>query len=282
MKHMSRTCMGGLLFAALLGLAGCGTTGPTGAASTSSSAVDPAGSTTGPTDALASSRLSTSPVAVTSATPPPAATAPPAPMLPSAVVVASTPQPEQPVGSGPRLVGPLPAAPPPGPGRVEGAPPSAPPPGVPPAQAPVLPAEPTGWLTYTSQTYRFTIVYPNTYIPLDQEGTQEQSQAQRLFQVRFQNQHIANGATAGLELPQFQIDVFDNTAALPLARWLDDHAVTGERAEATVGGQAGLKVTLMTMMAPNQFYYVVQGSYVYRLTPLGPFSERMLASFSLS
>jgi hypothetical protein len=145
-----------------------------------------------------------------------------------------------------------------------------------------MPLPPTAWLTYTNQIYRFAVAYPDTYVLLDQASAQDKAQPQRLLQVRFQDKRIASAPTAGLELPQFQIEVFDNAAALPLARWLDDRDVRGERADVTLGGQPGLRVTLMTMMAPNQFYYVAQGPYIYRLTPLGPFSERMLASFSFS
>jgi len=145
-----------------------------------------------------------------------------------------------------------------------------------------MPAQPTGWLTYTNEIYHFTVSYPNTYVTLGDDQNQAQAQAKHIFQVRFQDQRIAAAATASLEPPQFQIEVFDNTANVPLARWLDEQGVRGERADVTLGGQAGLRVSLMTMMAPNQFYYVAQGPYIYRLTPLGPFSEQMLASFKLS
>ena len=141
---------------------------------------------------------------------------------------------------------------------------------------------PTAWLTYTNQTYHFSIAYPNTYVLLDQASAQDQAQVKRVFQVRFQDQRIAASPIAHMEPPQFQIEVFDNTATLALGRWVEDHRMNGERADVKIGGQPGLRVTLMTMMAPNQFYYVAQGPYVYRLTPLGPFSEQMLASFSFS
>lgn len=277
MNPVWRTALAILLLAPPLALAGCGTTGPTGAAPASPAAPQ-APPSAEPTAALSFSRPPARPGAPDPSAVAPASTAPAAITAPGLVSSAPSDQPAE----GPRLVGPEPAAPPSGPGQVEGAPPSAPRPEAPSAQPPPPPITPTAWLTYTSQTYRFTIVYPDTYTPLDQGSTTDPSQAQRLFQVRFQDQRLASGATAGLELPQFQIEVFDNSAALPLERWLDEHDITGERAEAAVGRQSGLKVTLMTMMAPNQFYYLAQGMYVYRLTPLGPFSEHMLASFSPS
>ncbi|GAB4194245.1 MAG: hypothetical protein OHK0022_09980 [Roseiflexaceae bacterium] len=145
-----------------------------------------------------------------------------------------------------------------------------------------MPALPTEWLTYTSQPYQFTITYPNTYILLDPANPPDQLQGVRLAQLRFQDERIASGPLAAVEPARFQIDIFDNSGGLSLERWLEDHAISGQRAEATIGGQSGLRVTLMTMQAPNLFYYVARGSYVYRLTPLGPLAEQMLASFSFT
>ncbi len=142
-----------------------------------------------------------------------------------------------------------------------------------------MPAPPTEWQTYTNQPYLFTVHYPNTYVLLDPATPADQLQAARVFQARFQDQQIASGPLAAMEPARFQIDVLDNSAGRDLAQWLDEHAVAGQRAEATIGGQAGLRVTLMTMQAPNLFYYVARGPYVYRLTPLGPLAEQMLASF---
>ncbi|HEU4329325.1 MAG TPA: hypothetical protein VFS21_39670 [Roseiflexaceae bacterium] len=142
-----------------------------------------------------------------------------------------------------------------------------------------MPALPTEWLIYTNQSYLFTVRYPNTYVLLEPANPADPLQAARVFQARFQDQQIASGPLAAMEPARFQIDVFDNSSGRDLAQWLDDHAITGQRADASVGGQAGLRVTLMTMQAPNLFYYVARGAYVYRLTPLGPLGEQMLASF---
>lgn len=145
-----------------------------------------------------------------------------------------------------------------------------------------MPALPTEWQTYSNPAYHFTISYPNTYVLLEPVSSADQLQAARLFQARFQDQRIATGPLAAVEPARFQIDVFDNSGTLDLARWLDEHAIAGQRAEASVGGQAGLQVTLMTMQAPHLFYYTARGPYVYRLTPLGPLAEQMLASFGFT
>jgi hypothetical protein len=43
-----------------------------------------------------------------------------------------------------------------------------------------------------------------------------------------------------------------------------------------VGGADGIRLTDQTLLAPNSFYYVARGPFVYRLTPLGGLSSEML------
>jgi hypothetical protein len=45
-----------------------------------------------------------------------------------------------------------------------------------------------------------------------------------------------------------------------------------------VGGLEGLRLTDQTLLAPNTFYYVARGPFVYRFTPLGGLSSQMLAT----
>ena len=48
------------------------------------------------------------------------------------------------------------------------------------------------------------------------------------------------------------------------------------------GAGEGWKVRLPVLIAPNEFYFFGTKEYVYRLIPLGPHSQDMLASFQLS
>ena len=72
---------------------------------------------------------------------------------------------------------------------------------------------------------------------------------------------------------------------MPLGEWLRStgQAPADATAEAVRLRQAGeaWRVAHRALMAPNTFYYVAGSKYVYRLTPLGPYSEEMLASFQL-
>ena len=100
--------------------------------------------------------------------------------------------------------------------------------------------------------------------------------------VRFQDKQLAAGETAQLEPPQFVIEVSDNKAGISLERWIDANMPPGgSRSAATVGNRRGYQVTLNIMLAPNQFYYVADGAYVYRITPMGQYSEKMLASLKI-
>lgn len=190
--------------------------------------------------------------------------------------------------STPSIVSNMPGAPPSqppadsgAPGMVGGAPGTISIGGQPASPAPDNAPTPTQWLTYTDQVFGFSISYPDTYVILDKPSSPETPPAGMVHQVRFQDKHLASGATADLEPPQFRIEVFDNAAGASLDQWLSDHQVTGTRTPAPIGKQQGVQVSLNTMMAPNQFYYLAHGSYIYRLTPLGQYGIQMLGSFTL-
>jgi hypothetical protein len=155
--------------------------------------------------------------------------------------------------------------------------------GSPPQGAPspaASPAGPVSWLSYTSQQFRFSISYPDTYLVVDQ-GNLPQDVPNVVGRVQFQDKALASSPTANLQPPQFLIDVFENKQSLVLEDWIAANERRAAPQAATIGNASGYLVQLQTMQAPNQFYFVSQGQYVYRLIPLGQHSQQMLQSFKI-
>jgi len=104
--------------------------------------------------------------------------------------------------------------------------------------------------------------------------------------VRFQDKARASGQFADREPAQFAIEVFELDPPVPLRDWLDSTGLVPARATVEQvhldGAGDGWRVRRPVLMAPNEFYYFATKEYVYRLTPLGPHSQDMLASFQLS
>jgi hypothetical protein len=147
-----------------------------------------------------------------------------------------------------------------------------------PAHAGAAPAQPSNWLNYTSGQFNFSITYPDVYVVADQ-GNLPQNVPHLIHRVSFQDKALAASPTANLQPPQFMIDVFENTDGLVLEDWIAANERRGTPTEANIGNMQGYLVSLQTMQAPNQFYFVSHGQYVYRLTPLGHYSAEMLRSF---
>jgi hypothetical protein len=139
----------------------------------------------------------------------------------------------------------------------------------------------TQWLVYTDPVRPFSMSYPDSYVQLD-EPTPLSTIAPNLVQrVRFQDKKLAKGALAQVEPAQFTIEVFDNSAGVSLEQWIDTVIPSGgSRTSAAVGNRSGYQVMLNTLLAPNQFYYVADGTFVYRFTPLGQYSQAMLQSLN--
>lgn len=145
----------------------------------------------------------------------------------------------------------------------------------------VEPSAPIQWLTYDDATFGFSIKYPDTYVIVDKANPRETPDIDLVQQIRFQDKTLANGDTADLEPPQFRIEILKNGAGETLDQWLKSHTITGTQAGVTIGGREGVAITLNTMMAPNQFYYLAYNDYIYRLTPLGVYGNEMLKSFTM-
>jgi hypothetical protein len=138
----------------------------------------------------------------------------------------------------------------------------------------------TGWRLYRNQQYAFELRYPPDYAIVQPHN---QLQPSPLFRVWFQEASLVTSPTADREPPQFAVDVYDNASRQPLDAWLASSGVTRNLTRPTqeavqVGGVGGIRVTDQTMLAPNTFYYVARGPFVYRFTPLGGLSGEMLAT----
>lgn len=145
---------------------------------------------------------------------------------------------------------------------------------------------PSEWPTYRDKAYSFTIRYPKTFVILREPTRQSEAALHVRHRVRFQDKQLAAGQTAAIEPPQFSIEVLENERSLSLRDWLASAVHVG--AEDSVepfhldGAGEGLRVRYAMQLAPNEFYYFARGKYIFKLTPLGQYSEQMLNSFRLN
>lgn len=136
------------------------------------------------------------------------------------------------------------------------------------------------WLTYQDPTYQFSIDYPDAYIILPEEDLPPGSDSGPLKKVRFLDRELAGGATADLEIPNFMIEVYD-LGSLSLENYLELNLERGEREAINIGSLSGYRVYLNQMIAPSEFYYFADHGHVYKLTPMGKYSQEMLESFQI-
>ncbi|MGQ9566978.1 MAG: hypothetical protein ACUVWW_02880 [Anaerolineae bacterium] len=141
------------------------------------------------------------------------------------------------------------------------------------------------WLVYRNEEFGFQVRYPSVYVLMPVLQTLEGGQAPRpLAEFLFQDQDLARGDTAAMEPPQFAIRVFANEEGLSVDQWLRRNDVLGAeefQVEAySLGGVEGVRLTSRLLLAPGQHIYVAKGRYVFQLTPLGEYSNQMLASFA--
>jgi hypothetical protein len=151
------------------------------------------------------------------------------------------------------------------------------------------PAEQTArWRLYQNKTHGFSIKYPREYVILREptSGPETHVKPEALVRVRFQDRKVLSYETAELEPPQFSLSVFEDPAARPLRRWLEDTTLlsAGDAVEQVrlEGAAEGLRVRSPRLMAPNEFYYYRAGQRIFLLVPLGQHSEAMLSTFRIT
>ncbi|HYG80668.1 MAG TPA: hypothetical protein VD861_09790 [Pyrinomonadaceae bacterium] len=143
-----------------------------------------------------------------------------------------------------------------------------------------------GWGTYDDKKYGFSIKYPRSFVILHRRTRAAGDRPSPVQRVHFQSKAMASGPLADMEPPQFAVEVFKREGGGALrelveaAGWVEEgDAVEPFELE---GAKGGLRVRGMKMIAPNEFYYFATEDYLFRLTPLGEYGPRMLASFKLA
>jgi len=136
------------------------------------------------------------------------------------------------------------------------------------------------WLIYQDQTFPFSLAYPDTYTILENDTLVEKSELNPIHQVRFLEKQLAEGDTSDLEIPNFTIEIY-NLEEQSLESFLDKNFPQGQREQISLNNLNGLRVFFKNLIAPNQVYYLSDQGYVYRLIPMGEFSQEMLASFQI-
>jgi hypothetical protein len=141
-------------------------------------------------------------------------------------------------------------------------------------------SQPVNSLTYRDQDYSFSIGYPDTYTILPETDPLNNADPKLVHRVRFLDAQLAAGDTATYEPPNFNIGIYalgDQT----LEDFINNDISGGEREAYTLGDLTGFRVHFKQLIAPNEFYYFSEHGYVYKLTPLGLYSQEMLHSFQI-
>jgi len=147
------------------------------------------------------------------------------------------------------------------------------------------PVDVAEWQVYRDDRYGIEFRYPPEYV-VASEADQPPPRP-LIHQVRVLERFQIGSAIENRLPPRFAVDVYANPSGQPLDAWLETSGVIGnlERFSVdpiSVGGREGAKLTNSLQLAPNVFYYVTVGPYVYRFTPLGLFGDQILASVTLS
>jgi hypothetical protein len=161
-------------------------------------------------------------------------------------------------------------------GRATGAPPVT---GATPPPVQVNPPATASWQVYRNDQLGFEVGYPPSIMPF---VATDPLVPPLLFHLSFQEVQLGS-MLAGLAPPQFAVDVYDNPGQASLNTWLLAFSAGGTPPLTTqeaiqIGGTPGVRLTLMTQLAPNVVYYVARGRYVYQFTPLGASTDQMLAT----
>lgn len=136
------------------------------------------------------------------------------------------------------------------------------------------------WLTYNDQAYSFSIDYPNIYTILPEPEDLSNAGLGKVHQVRFQDIQLATGDTAEFELPIFMIEVFE-LGELSLEEFIALNEPNGNVEDFRGKDLFGFRVSYNQLIAPNEFFFFSSPNYIYKLTPLGPFSPDMVQSFDI-
>jgi uncharacterized protein YceK len=147
---------------------------------------------------------------------------------------------------------------------------------------------PAGSATFSDSTYGFTLVHPADFVVFTATAEQlAQAVPTPVAGYRFMNPQTAASDIVDLEPADLEVRLYAAPAGVSLEQWLMQNGLlpADGSAPATpfqVGSVQGVEVCSSTMLAPGCFYFVLDGSWIYQLTPATPEGESMLQSFALS
>lgn len=141
---------------------------------------------------------------------------------------------------------------------------------------------PIQWSDYQDTTLGFSLSIPSLYIPLKEPTSLADVNTNLLGRLRLLEPDLANSDFAEMEPPKFSVEVYSNVQALSLEDWLSTNTSDGDLESVQVDGVDCQKITLKIQLAPNQFIFCDHDNRVYKLIPLGPESEKILASFKFT
>jgi hypothetical protein len=140
--------------------------------------------------------------------------------------------------------------------------------------------ETINWLTYLDEQFNFSIAYPESYTILPEIGQLQEVKSGLIQQVRFQDVKLTASKDVSLDLPQFTIELYA-LGNLTLEEFIKSTINGVKFDQFNLGGLPGFRIKLNTLIAPNEFYFFTDDVYVFKLIPLGQYSQKMLASFQL-
>ncbi len=147
-----------------------------------------------------------------------------------------------------------------------------------------LPEEkvPVNWIAYADPNFGFSLRYPDIYTTLTEPQNFADVAPDLIGRFRLLEPSLAKSDFAELEPPKFSIEIYANDAGLSLNDWLDANLPSGDKETVQIDGINCTKLTQQILLAPNQFIVCEYSGNIYKFTPLGLYSEDILASFKFS
>jgi len=143
-------------------------------------------------------------------------------------------------------------------------------------------AVPVNWTAYTDPNFGFSLQYPDTYTILEEPPNFTEISPTMIGRLRMLEPSLANSDFAELEPPKFSIEIYANDEGLSLNAWVDANLPGGDKENFEIDGANCTKLTRQALLAPNQFIVCEYSGNMYKFTPLGLYSEEILASFKFS
>jgi hypothetical protein len=147
---------------------------------------------------------------------------------------------------------------------------------------------PAGSATFSDSTYGFTLVHPADFVVFTATAEQlAQAMPAPVAGYRFMNPQTAASDIVELEPADLEVRIYAAPAGVSLEQWLMQNGLLPADGSVAptpfqVGSVQGAEVCSSTMLAPGCFYFVLNGSWIYQLTPATTQGEGMLQTFTLS